>query len=347
MTTLPFWRFRKSRNRTPAGVLPAVFLLMLVMLGGTLHADLVLWNQGRGVLYFLLLPVGVEGKTPLAENGEEAKTYLKQHREELEWVPPESFLKVRTDPSPYVLVGFYVTPEQPGFPLVRAMIPSVPGEPAFTIQEADIWKSAAGQRLMLYPWELELPKSPIQIDNRYLDWRKIEEVKHFPTSFAPPKVVKHRKGSAEAIPFDQAVTWPSKGTAVEGLKLLQGEKGIYLLISSYSPMESGTSYWFYLVPPSGSTGLVVELPILDRGGPILLWIPGQEKPVQIGTYVSDLFVLEGELLARYLPAAAEPLVQQVSKVWMSVSAPAADGTEEFYLTEIDVQDIPYESGTSP
>jgi hypothetical protein len=218
------------------------------------------------------------------------------------------------------------------------------------VSDSDVFKSSAGESLLLYPWEIVLPRRVIQIDNRYLDWRKIKEMKQFPTSFVPPQVLRHRAGSPERIPFEQAKTWPSKGAAVEGVKLLRGEGAVYLMISSFSPMEMGTSYWFYLLPPSSRgtrKGLAVEIPITGKGGPILLWMPEGEKPIQIGTYVSDLFVLEGELLAKYLPKDAGPLVEQVSKVWMSVSVPTTEGTEEFYLTEFYVQDIPFESGVSP
>lgn len=341
MTTLLFWRSEKNRT------LRRALLSTLLLVSGILHADLVLKNTTRGILYFLLLPMGVEEKVSLATHGEEAKAYLKEHWQDLEKIPPEAFLKVRRDPSPYLLLGFIVSPERPAFPLVRVKIPSVPGEPAFTVSDSDVWRSAAGESHVLYPWDIQLPRTPIQIDNRYLDWRKIGEVKQFPTSFVPSRVLKHKEGTAERIPFDKAKTWPSKGTAVEGLKLLRAENAVYLMISSYSPMEIGTSYWFYLLPPSSNSGLAVEIPIVGKGGPILLWIPGEEKPIQIGTYVSDLFVLEGELLARYLPPEAETLVQQVSKVWMSVSVAATEGTEEFYLTELTLPDIPYESGVSP
>jgi len=341
MTTLLFWRFGKSRN------LRRTLLSILLLFGGILHGDLVIRNSTKGILYFLLLPMGVEGKISLATNGEEAKAYLKDHWKDLEKIPSESFLKIKKDPSPYLLLGFYVSPERPAFPLLRARIPSMPGEPSFTISDADVWKSSAGENLLLYPWDIQLPKVPIQIDNRYLDWRKIGELKQFPTNFVPQKVFIHKGGTPEKIPFEKAKTWPSKGTAVEGLKLILGEDAVYLMISSFSPMEVGTSYWFYLLPSSSTGGLAVEVPILGKGGPILLWIPTIEKPVQIGTYVSDLFVLEGELLARYLPAEADPLLQQVSKMWMSVSVPTADGTEEFYLTEFVLQDIPNESGVSP
>jgi hypothetical protein len=347
MTTLPFWRFGKNRTHRDRILRVVLFSILLGVLIGPLSADLVLRNNTRGILYFLLLPMGVEGTIPWAENAEAAKTYLKEHRNELEKIPPETFLKVRKDPSPYLLLGFYVSPERPSFPLVRVRIPSVPGEPSFTVSDVDLWKSSAGESLVLYPWDIELPRTPIQIDNRYLDWRKIKELRQFPTSFLPPKVLRHRGGSPERIRFDQAKTWPSKGTAVEGLKILRGQREVHFMISTYSPMEVGTSYWFYLLPLSSPTGLALEIPIMGKGGPILLWVPGMEKPTQIGTYVSDLFVLEGELLGSYLPAEAEPLLRQVSKVWMSVSVPTAEGTEEYYLTEFDVTDIPYESGVSP
>lgn len=342
MMTLPSWRSGKN-----SALRWGIFLTLLFVIVGSLPADLVLRNNTKGILYFLLLPMGVEGKVPWADNVEEVKTYLKEHRNELEKIAPETFLKLRKDPSPYLLLGFYVSPERPSFPLVRVRIPSVPGEPSFTVSDVDIWKSSAGESLVLYPWDMELPRTPVQIDNRYLDWRKVKELKQFPTRFVPSKVLRHRGGFPERIRFDQAKTWPSKGTAVEGLKLLRGQREVYLMLSSYSPMEIGTSYWFYLLPLSSSTGLAVEIPIMGKGGPILLWIPGMEKPVQIGTYVSDLFVLEGELLASYLPVEAEPLLQQVSKVWMSVTVPTGEGTEEFFLTEFDVTDTPYESGVSP
>ncbi|MCX7787134.1 MAG: hypothetical protein N2442_05515 [Spirochaetes bacterium] len=341
MMTLLSWRFEKNKN------LRRILLFILLLVEGILHADLVIRNNTRGILYFLLLPIGVEGKISLGTNGEEAKAYLKDHWKDLEKIPPEAFLKVKKDPSPYLILGFYVSPERPAFPLIRVKVPSMPGEPAFTIGESDVWKSSAGESLFLYPWDIQLPKVPIQIDNRYLDWRKIGELKQFPTQFVPQKVVRHKGGTAETIPFEKAKTWPSKGTAVEGLKLLRGEDAVYLMISSFSPMELGTSYWFYLISPSSPSTLAIEIPIVGKGGPILLWTSSIEKPVQIGTFVSDLFVLEGDLLSRYLPPEAVPLVQQTSKVWMSVSVPTSDGTEEFYLTEFDLQDIPYESGISP
>ncbi len=342
MTTLHFWQFGKNKN-----LLRSLLSLLLLLVWGNLHGDIVLKNSTRGILYFLLLPMGVEGKNALAENGEEAKAYLKEHWKDLEKIPVEAFLKVRRDPAPTLLLGFYVSPERPAFPLLRARIPSVPGEPAFTISDGDLFKTSAGESLLLYPWEIQLPRTPIQIDNRYLDWRKIGELKQFSTNFVPSRVLKYKGGSPERIPFDKARTWPSRGTAVEGVKLLRSEEAVYLMVSSFSPMELGTSYWFYLLPPSSSRGLAVEVPIVGKGGPILLWIPSMDKPVQIGTYVSDLFVLEGELSSRYLPAEADSYLQQVSRVWMSVSVSTTEGTEEFYLTEFGIPDIPYESGVSP
>ncbi len=349
MTTLRFWRFGKNK-----GFLAFLFLVI----AGSTQADWVLRNTFNGVLHFLLVPMGEEGKTGVMYRVDEAKAFLREKDSELERVPPYSFLRIKGEGGPALLLGFYVSSDRPAYPLVRTKLPSISGEPVFVIGELDLWKGKSGQNEVIYPWELELTDRKIQIDNRYLEWRTVPEVKAFNTSFVPDTIFRHRGGTSEKVLLSQTKEWPSKGTAVESVKIALGIENLFLMISAFSPLELSTSYWFYLRsekiegPPAsetqkGSRILAVEIPIVGKGGPILLWIPNSEKPIQIGTYTADLFQLEGEIESKYLPDEVKRSVGEISRILMSVVVQGREGAEEFFLTEFSAQDIPLVSEIFP
>ncbi|MFQ3621620.1 MAG: hypothetical protein SNJ78_11835 [Spirochaetales bacterium] len=324
MMTLPCWPYRKNR---------AILLVLYFTVLFSSFADLVIHNNTRGVLYFALVPI--QGDRPPLEKEEEAKAFLREKATTLESLPPEAFISQPTSPAPYLLLGFIVSPDRPIYALIRAQLPLIPGRPTFTIGEQDIWKNVAGQAYGLYPWELTLSTSPIQIDNRYLDWRNIKEIQQFPSSFVPLKAFRYQNRKPQEIPFPNSSVWPSKGTAVETIKIAKGEKDVYVMLSSYSPLDKGTSFWFYFKGP-----MAVEIPILGKGGPILLWLPSRDQPVHIGVYAADLFMLEGQMQGKRLPQEAWELLDNTQEVILSVSASGKEGAEEYYLSRIPLDSIP-------
>jgi hypothetical protein len=349
MTTLRFWRFGKNK-----GFLAFLFLII----AGSIQADWVLRNTFNGVLHFLLVPMGEDGKIGVIDQVDEAKAFLKEKNTKLERIPPYSFLRIKGEGGPALLLGFYVSSDRPAYPLVRAKLPSASGEPVFVIGESDLWKGKSGQHEVIYPWELELPDGKIRIDNRYLEWRTVPEVKAFNTSFVPDMMIRYRGGASEKVLLSQSKEWPSKGSAVESVKIVLGIENLFLMISAFSPLGPSTSYWFYLrpekiegspgpEPQKGSWILAVEIPIVGKGGPILLWIPNTEKPIQIGTYTAELFQLEGEIESKYLPDEVKRRVGEISRILMSVVVQGREGAEEFFLTEFSPQDIPLLSEIFP
>jgi hypothetical protein len=117
MTTLRFWRFGKNK-----GFLAFLFLII----AGSIQADWVLRNTFNGVLHFLLVPMGEEGKIGVIDQVDEAKAFLKEKNTKLERIPPYSFLRIKGEGGPALLLGFYVSSDRPAYPWCGQNSPLLP-----------------------------------------------------------------------------------------------------------------------------------------------------------------------------------------------------------------------------
>jgi hypothetical protein len=311
-------------------------LLCILVFTSALSAEVVLQNTSKGTLYFTLLPLGEDGKSRYLDTPAMALAYLKENTSRLSSLPAYSAAPVEGGVTPRLLLGFIVEPGSARFPLVSLRLPVSPSGTAFAVD---------GRKETAYgfsAWEIDYKSSPITIDNRYLDWIKVPELAKFGAGFDPTLFSWEKNGRRETRKTETSLTWKKGGTQVEILKILYSYPSIFIMISSFSEMSEKLSYFFYLFEnTSGSEKrrLTLEIPIRKTGGPVFLWESGKEKPLYVGVYTRDIFLLEAKLDLRYLSPEILERNYDGLRVDFTSCFFSPEGNEEFYYSSFSGKDV--------
>jgi hypothetical protein len=321
-------------------ILPIFFCILTF---GTWASEVVLQNGEDGVLYYILLPLPQDGRSDLHTDTPGALDYIKKMADTLDYIPPHGAVPFVSPEGPFLLLGFFVSPDQEKLPLVSLKIPAVKERTAFTVTRDHIRYGVDKKPEGFLVWEISYRTHAIQVDNRYLDWLKVPDLAKFSSAFSPGLFSRESGGLRETLKISESLFWKKGGTGVDTLKVLLEGNRLFIMISGNGEMTEGLSYFFYIFDDrsgGGSPKLTVEIPLQRLSGPVFLWDPEYDSPLYIGSYVRGAFLLEARIDLFRIPAKIR------EHNWTDLSADFtscffnAGHTEEFYFTTFSEIDVP-------
>ncbi|MEE9307998.1 MAG: hypothetical protein V3V57_10795 [Spirochaetia bacterium] len=278
----------------------------------------------------------------------------------------------------HLLVGFFVMPGEREFP-VRVIGLQVGGgldertyqifsEPSFIVARAGRGRIAA------YPpispsavasvqevtgvQEPAVAQSPaergffrFQIDNQYEDWAAIPTFLSFPADHTLPSFTREQYGGKfEVLPISQSRRWPTGGSALNEIKVVDNLQAIYLYLSTHSALSADLSVFLYFHNDRNLRRLGAENQFTlelapsraEEPGLVVLW-EKDRKPVVVGKLASGSFFLEAriekELLFDLLYARPEITFFDLTTSFFDRQELTY---EEFYIATVALAEIPTE-----
>ncbi|TVR34535.1 MAG: hypothetical protein EA404_02460 [Spirochaetaceae bacterium] len=268
-----------------------------------------------------------------------ALAILRDTAELEQMVPPGGVSPLLGSRHNAYLVGVFVRPGQPAYPVAAVEVDSHAG--TIVISRKHVLLDEAGQQLSIRPWHARIGDEPIILDNRYLDWEPHLPLVRFAQPIQPAEFVLQTEDGRDRVALSRSHFWGRGGTQLDTVKAVAGKRAVYLKLSSHSQLTPGMSLFlfFYRDGRQPSARYTVEIPITDGSGWVLLWTEGSDEPRVIGNYVSDRFLLEAQMRYDLVPQAI--LGQRLPNAFADIATgfSGAGRHEEFYHARIYLSSI--------
>jgi len=267
----------------------------------------------------------------------------------------------------HLLVGFFVMPGQREFPVRVIGLQAGGGldertyrifsEPSFIVARAGRGRIAAYPPVppqaaaRLREGETERGFFRFQIDNQYEDWEAIPTFLSFPADHSLPSFTRERYGGKfEVLPISKSRRWPTGGSALNEIKVVENLQEVYLYLSTHSALSAELSVFLYfhndrdLGRLGAENRFTLELAPSRAAEPglVVLW-EKDRKPVVVGKLASGSFFLEAriekELLFDLLSARPEITFFDLTTSFFDRREMTY---EEFYIATVALADIPKE-----
>jgi hypothetical protein len=307
------------------------------------QAEIVLQNGENAPFYYILAPLGENGRSDLVDDPSKAMALLKEKSKNLSSIPPSGAAELSGASGPVLVLGFFVSPGTEVLPLIGMKIPKTEGRQTFTASKSYGLSAAGGTRVTLSSWDINFRNESIQIDNRYLDWLKVPDLARFSASFTPVVFTRETQGKAEALPIVESMFWKKGGTQIESFKALLERNKLFIMASGTSEIVEGLSLLLYCYEnrsDGAKAKFTIEIPIRFQSGPVLLWKPGEAKPKPVGAYVKSAFFLEAEVDLSSFPEGTAPESWTAGSFDLSSCFFGAGFSEEFFFSTINFRDVP-------
>lgn len=293
---------------------PIVSGLLLLVACTIAVADTVLVNDEDAVFYF--------------RRGASRLTAEDVASERLDYVPPGSFRMIQGDAP---VRGFFFLPGRTSHPLAtvnptppssRLRIPAVPEAMVEALVPPEVGAS-------------------IRLDRRFLDWSRISPIARFSRHFLPTDVERTDDAGRAQVSAEDARLFGRGGSDLEMLRMLRDDGDFYLMAASYSALAPGFSLLLYGFESDSASAprYTAELTITEELPAVLLWRPGREEPVVVGTFVRSSFFLEAVIWDEALPEGFS-LLEGVEFFEVSTSVTDLGIREEYPLTRVGVHEVP-------
>ena len=305
-----------------------------------LAADTVtLQNDEDAAFFFTVVQHESDAYERLTASLSGALAILRDSAELEQMVPPGGVSPLLNIRHNAYLVGLFVQPGQPAYPVAAVQVDSRAG--TIVISRNQVLHDDAGQQLTVRPWNAPIGDEPIILDNRYLDWEPHLPLVRFAQPIEPAQFILQTGEGRDRVALSRSHFWGRGGTQLDTVKAVAGKRAVYLKLSSHSQLTPGMSLFlfFYQDRRQASAGYTVEIPITDASGWVLLWTEGSDEPRVIGNYVSDRFVLEAQLRYDLIPQAILGLRLDNAFADIATGFSGAGRHEEFYHARIYLSSI--------
>jgi len=203
--------------------------------------------------------------------------------------------------------------------------------------KAVMLKGTDAQVITARPLDVQVPKSIVRIDGRFIDWITVGD--SLAAARDKPLVIwREASGIRSKIQLSEAFSKGKGGTDLEKVKLAADNQYLYFMVSSWSAMSRGLSFVIRVYPKaSGVNPWSLEIPVRTAGGQVFLWDNTRSAsiPVDCGDFNQIGLFLEARIRLDRLPQALQDAVLQDGSQLEIVSL-FTDGsiTEEWYYGSI-------------
>lgn len=244
-----------------------------------------------------------------------------------------------------LVVGFTVRAGSAAYPLWYLTVPPKPkrgGQGTILQLSAAKPLPGPGGGLSLKPSDIDLPAAGVRIDGRFVDWLKYPDLLSFPVASLPQRVVQSGEGGSRAVPVEQSLSYSKAGTDVEHVRMARSGDDLMVMVSSHSVMGKGLSYLFrlYANDQESANRYALEIPVEDKGGPVLFWTAGRKEAQIVGNYAAADYYVEARFKLKSLPPALAKLFAgdwffEVSSAWSDAAV-----SEEYYWGRVAASAVP-------
>jgi hypothetical protein len=316
-----------------------ILVFSLIFAAGALQAAAVIQNGEDALLYYSTMPFRPGASDTLGDDPGRLLAYVRDNSRTFDCMPPRGARELSSKDGALLLIGVFVFPGLDSAPVIAMKLPATADRQTFTASKAYAVMKGDKSPLAVQVWDLALPASAIQLDNRYLDWLKVPELARFAPAFTPMVFTRESRGQREAVRIEDSLYWHKGGTQLESIKALIEKNSLNIMLSTTTEMADGLSFYFYAFRDRLQASLAaysVEIPVHGAWGPVLLWKKGENKPGVIGEFVKSQFYLEARLDLASLPADPAP----DGGIDVASCFFGGGAVEEFDFTTINVRDIP-------
>ncbi|MFP4483218.1 MAG: hypothetical protein ACLFO1_00035 [Spirochaetaceae bacterium] len=293
-------------------------------------------NDGDGIQYFYVSERTPKEIRATIADQRELENFIQSNMFRMRYIPPGA---VRTGVSVPAeggtVVVLHVTPGATEYEVslheaearTEEIAPAPEGEPRLaSVQALDV----------------RLPREVVRIDNRYVDWERIEAQATFSEATAPDTFVRELPEGTETLAVTESLTWPKAGTQLDAVKAVRGDSALYLYASATREYGEGTSIFLYAYPDRDAErpAFTLEIPFSSRTNAVLLWQPTRETPRVVGDFARAGFLVEARVFLNALPGGMSFVERETSSFDLATAYHLPNRFEEFFHTTLYLSEIP-------
>ena len=314
---------------------PLGLLLLCALIAGPAFAISIVNNSEATQHFFVSERAPEEIRATIADQ-RELEEFVQNNMFRTRYVPPGS---VRTGVS---------VPAEGGTLVVLHV---VPGAAEYTVslhvvqgRDVEIVPSSSGEERIaeVQALDIRLPRAPIRIDNRYVDWESLSPMASFSEATAPERFTRERSNGKETLPMSESLSWRKAGTQLDVMKAVLGDTELFFFASATREFGERTSIFLYAYEnrESSRPAFTLEVPLASATNAVLLWRPGQENPRVVGDFSQAGFLVEARVFLNLLPGGRSFMQVDGASFDVSTAYHLPNRFEEFFHATVYTGDIP-------
>lgn len=303
-------------------------------------------NSTDGTIYFFALPVEAGEFQLLIDDSESLKQFISENFGRLEAVPPAGFYRnLPTYPQDTMLAGYVQYTGSPAYPIFAIIIRGSSeenNEEDFYEIRPDNFIYDGQDNLLTFSSKRDAPPRVDNrlVDGRIVDWLDIPDSLVFSHDFIPPRIRQREDGNSKFISINDSFFWKQGGAALHRVRTYQETENFYVMVDSFHEFTEGLSIFLHFYENKDEPGpYVIEVPVADMGGPVLLWSRSRDAVDVVGTYQHNGFFLEFFIEKNQLPDRILDILEGRRSGSVDLSSGFNDGRvfEDFLFGELPIQ----------
>jgi hypothetical protein len=305
-------------------------------------------NDTEHLVYYVSVPQSVINDTS-NYSSERLSVLVERYRSEFAYLPPRAVLPGF---EPLSTAGGLLLLFQQGATLVPRVI-ALPAENKIkagsdnfiSFSLAKSFVDVLGFAMTLNAVDLTLPAGKMRIDGRFGEWIGVADA----LASRGAKALRVQRTDAngrKTIKPEQAMTASKGGTDLEFFKQDADLKEWYLMIATRSALAAGTSLVVRVYAPGAKeSAIFFEIPVLESGGPVLLWKGDSEDPRHCGDFAHNGLFLEARIYRRDIPKELLDILQaKGSKIGIHLVYSDGSFAEDWYYGMVENMQTVFSKG---